>query len=340
MRAGSLGIAAAILALIPLLVGCGRREDATEPCLTQIPLGLGALMPVPEGNRITTARVALGRRLFFEPGLSRDRTLSCASCHRPERAFSDGRVRAIGIDAQPGRRNVPSLVNCAYRDAMFWDGRADTLEQQALQPIENPGEMGHSTAIVVQQLRDDPSYRAAFESAFGSSGVDAERLAQAIASFERSIVAADTPFDRHALLGDHTALSEAARRGFELFEGKARCAFCHEGRLFSDGQFHNTGVGWGEEPVDLGRFEATGRAEDRGRFRTPSLRELVHTAPFMHDGRIPTLADVVDFYDRGAGANLYLDAKIQPLGLTGSEKADLVEFLESISTKPALLKQP
>ena len=333
-RARGLVLACILLGSLAVVLHAGSAQRDCARALPALPDGVDALLPVPPRNRLSPQKVELGRRLFFDPRLSRDGTVSCATCHRPELAFTDGRPRARGIGGQRGRRNTPSLVNCAYRRSLFWDGRAASLEAQALTPIENPHEMGHSIAAVLAMLRQDDDYVRRFAAAFGSRDVTGERLAHALASFQRTLVGADAPFDRGFEDSADDAAGEASRaaaRGFALFEGKARCRFCHQGAQFTDERFHNTGVGWGEEPLDLGAFEATGRDADRGRFRTPTLRGLVHTAPYMHDGSLATLRDVVDFYDRGAGPNPNVDAALRPLGLSAQEKDDLVAFLESLS---------
>lgn len=303
---------------------------AIERCLPVLPLGLNSLVPVPIDNPLTHEKVELGRRLFFDPGLSRDGMISCASCHQPEKAFTDGRALAVGIEQRVGRRNVPTLLNGAYGKAMFWDGRAASLEEQALVPLTHPHEMDNSLESIVEHLRADGVYQSLFDSAFGSAEATPRRIAQALASYQRSLVAGDSPFDRYLILNDESALSDAARRGLALFHGKARCSHCHEGPLFTDQKFHNTGVGWGIEPLDLGRFEHTGDEADKGRFKTPTLRNVTLTAPYMHDGSIASLEEVIEFYDRGGQPNPSLDPTIRPLNLSAQEKSDLIAFLRSL----------
>ena len=311
------------------------RDDSTvhttERCLPVLPLGLNSLVPVPIDNPLTPEKVELGRRLFFDPGLSRDGTISCASCHQPEKAFTDGRALAVGIEQRVGRRNVPTLLNGAYGKTMFWDGRAASLEEQALVPLTHPNEMDNSLEGIVERLREDGVYPGLFEPAFGSAEVTPRRIAQALASYQRALVAGDSPFDRYLILNDESALSDAARRGLALFRGKARCSHCHDGPLFTDQKFHNTGVGWGNEPPDLGRFEFTGIEEDKGRFKTPTLRNVTLTAPYMHDGSIASLEEVIEFYNRGGQPNPSLDPTIRPLNLSAQEKSDLIAFLRSLS---------
>jgi cytochrome c peroxidase len=273
----------------------------------------------------SSARAALGKQLFHDRRLSRDGTVSCATCHDPQRAFSDGRPTAVGIRGQVGHRNTPTLVNRALGLTQFWDGRAATLEEQALGPIANPAEMDLPIEEAVSRVAADASYRRAFRSAFGDEPT-AERMAEAIAAYERTIYSVDAPFDRF-LAGDPAAMSEAATRGLALFAGKARCAECHTGSNFSDELFHCIGVPGG----DHGRGAVSGNAAEGAQFKTPTLREVARTAPYMHDGSLKTLIEVVEFYDRGGEPHANLDARMSRLSLTPDEKADLVAFLEALS---------
>ena len=306
--------------------------------LSAVPLGLRELPPVPPGNPLTPERVALGRRLFFDPILSRDGGLSCASCHQPEHGFAAPEPRPVGHAGQIGRRNAPSLLNRGYGKTFFWDGRARSLEEQVLQPIDNPTELGGSLVKRLEALRDEPGYVEAFSAAFPSAGpgdaVSRDHLSQALASFVRSLTAGDTPVDRfHA--GDFAALDDAARRGLWIFDSRGGCWRCHSGPTFSDERFHNTGVGFGEADRDEGRFEVTGRETDRHAFRTPPLRGVAHTAPYMHDGSQKTLEEVVRFYDRGGSpADPGLDRDLKPLDLDERAILDLVAFLEALSRFP------
>jgi cytochrome c peroxidase len=272
----------------------------------------------------------LGRQLFLDVRLSSDESVSCASCHNPDLAFADNKVTSRRIDRRKGGRNTPALINAAFQPYQFWDGRASSLEDQALLPLENPVEMGSSIPIIVERLNQLPQYRDAFRRVFGSP-VTRENLAQALASFERTILAGDSAYDQHAA-GNPTALSQKATEGMKLFEGKAHCRLCHQGYNFSDGVFHNLGVGWdGSGFADEGRSVVTGIVKDRGAFKTPTLRQVAQTAPYMHDGSLPSLEAVVDFYDRGGKPNPHVDPLIQPLRLTLQEKEALVEFLRSLS---------
>ena len=302
-------------------------------------------MPVPPDNPLTAEKVELGRRLFFDTRLSRDGTVACASCHLPERAFTDGRSVAVGIGRARGRRNAPTLYNRAYVSTLLWDGRAASLEEQAVLPMVSATELDNTHDEVVRRLRESHLYRELFASAFGTEAISIERVAKAIASFERTLLSVDSAFDRYDVRGDELALSPAARRGLELFRGKGRCTFCHGTPLFTDNRFHNTGVSWRHRPslgpvavdgLDLGRYEVTGRQADKGKFKTPSLRDVDQTAPYMHDGSLETLEEVIDLYDRGGEPNPYLDESVKMLNLTAREKAQLIAFLKSLTGIPEM----
>ena len=294
-----------------------------------VPLGLDLFMPVPDDNDLSQAKVDLGRRLFFERKLSRDGSMACATCHDPRRAFTDGRATAVGIGGRGGTRNVPTLVNRGYGAAFFWDGRAPSLEQQVLEPIRSPRELGSDPGDVVASLAREPSYRKGFDAAFRRH-ITVEDLARALATFVRTIQSGDSPVDRY-LDGEQEALLPDARAGLSLFRGKASCWLCHTEPTFTDERFHNTGVAWrARSHSDAGRAGVTLREEDRGAFKTPTLREIARTAPYMHDGSFATLQEVVDYYDRGAQPNRALDSRIHPLNLDVLEKQQLVAFLNSL----------
>lgn len=296
----------------------------------QPPLGLDAYMPTPPDNPVTPEKAALGRKLFFDKRLSLDNTLSCAACHDPELAFTDREPVAVGVRKQKGTRRSPRLVNRGYGQTFFWDGRAQSLEEQVLKPIENPIEMDLKLSVALERIRADAEYAAAFEHAF-QAGPSPETLAKALASYVRTIVSGNSPYDRY-VAGDASALTPEQKRGLELFRGKAACSVCHLGPNLSDEEFHNTGVGWQDgEPEDMGRFEVTEHPEDRGAFKTPTLREVAYTGPFMHDGSLETLEDVVDFYNDGGVENPYLDFDMQELDLTKAEESDLVAFLKALT---------
>ncbi|MBW1686876.1 MAG: cytochrome-c peroxidase [Deltaproteobacteria bacterium] len=324
----------------------------------------GVLPPeIPADNPPTTAKIALGKRLFFDVRLSSDGTVSCATCHDPRHGFADGRGQktSAGVGGQLGARNSPTVLNAAFFSEQFWDGRAATLEEQALGPFINPIEMGiPDHPALVELVAGLPAYPVLFAAAFGSDEVTAERIAQAIASFERTIISLKAPIDRFTA-GDQDAISESARRGWELYNGKARCNNCHGHidafPLFTDDDYHNIGVATqaagfeklgrsvekspdsfeelaGEPGIDeLGRFAVTKEPKDIGAFKTPHLRNIVLTPPYMHDGSEATLLDVVEYYDRGGNPNPWLDGGIRALDLTDQEKADLVELMKSFTSE-------
>ena len=295
----------------------------------QIPLGLDRGLLAPPDNPVTREKAALGRRLFFDTRLSADHSRACADCHRPEMVFSDGKRVPVGIQGRRGTRNAPAILNRTYGRSFFWDGRAAILEDQVLQPIQHPKEMGADLPTIIQRLREDASYQRQFEAIFGRPP-DARALSFALATYVRTIFSGASPYDRYEA-GETTALSARAQRGLRLFRGKARCTRCHSGSNLTDEDFHNTGVFWRRLPYDAGRAAVTGAAEDSGKFKTPTLREIDRTAPYMHDGSIATLDEVVDFYDRGGNANPFRDQELRPLRLTEEEKTALVAFLRSLA---------
>jgi len=327
----------------PILILLGAMSVAQPPSapkdtlpetlpLDSIPLGLGGLgglgrRAAPDDNPLTAERVALGRKLFFDTILSADNTVACASCHRPENGFAGASAKARGIGGREGPRRAPTLLNRAFGTSFFWDGRASTLEEQALQPIENPVEMGSSVADAVGRLKADDDYTKRFKSAF-DDGVTSANLARALAGFERALLRGDSPVDRFRAKSDHDALTPTQRHGLWLYESKGQCWKCHSGPNFSDEGFHNTGVSWGR--TDLGRYQVTKKETDRGRYKTPTLRGVDLRAPYMHDGSLPTLEAVVEFYSRGGGHNPNLDPGIKPLNLSPDEQQALVAFLKSL----------
>jgi cytochrome c peroxidase len=326
------------LALGLLALGAVPAEERPGPVpadtlpanlgVDQVPLGLDP-RPGRADNPLTAAKVHLGRLLFFDPILSADGTVACASCHQPAHGFSGGVARPRGIGGRPTARKAPTLFNRAYGSAFFWDGREAALESQALRPIEDPAEMGARLADVVRRLAEHKDYPARFAAAFGD-GVTAANLGRALASFERVLLRGDSSVDRFRRRGAAAALTPPERHGLWLYESKAGCWRCHGGPNFTDERFRNTGVSWGKEPADLGRFHVTRREEDRGKFKTPTLRGVALTAPYMHDGSLATLEQVVDFYNRGGGANPHRDAALAPLELSEEEVRALVAFLKAL----------
>jgi cytochrome c peroxidase len=271
-----------------------------------IPLGLDLYMPVPEENPLTAKKIDLGRRLFHDRRLSRDGSIACASCHDPDRAFSDERPVAVGVFGRVGRRNAPAIINRGYGRAFFWDARVSTLEEQVLKPIEDPNEMGSSASEAAARV-----------------GLTPVQLSHALATYVRSILSGDSPYDRF-INGDRAALSPQEQEGLRLFRGKANCTACHVGPTFTDERLHNTGVAWRD-----GKLSDEGGGA--GRFKTPTLREVAGTAPYMHNGSVPSLDEVVEFYNAGGRRNPALDPEIRLLNLNGVEKAALVRFLGTLS---------
>jgi cytochrome c peroxidase len=300
-------------------------------------LDVHGLPPVsaPPDNPQTADKIRLGAQLYFDPRLSADGTISCATCHRPGLAWANHDAVDTGIKGQVGRRNSGSILDSAYMTYQFWDGRAASLEGQALGPIHNPIEMGETLENVVRKLNAIAGYRSQFQSVFGT-GVTTDGIAKAIAAFERTVVTGPSPYDRY-MSGDKGALSPMALRGMALFNGKARCTTCHPGSLFSDQSFHNLGVGINHPDPDLGREAVTKDPKDRGKFKTPGLRNVALTWPYFHDGSARTLREVVELYDRGGVRNPNLDPLVSPLHLTASEIDDLVAFMEALTgTLPSI----
>lgn len=332
-----------VLAVVCVLLSSAcKRADSHRPIGTAVaveaPLGLPPV-PVPDDNPPTAETVALGRKLFYDPRLSANDTLSCASCHNPLLGFADGRKSSVGVTGKSGTRNAPTVLNAAYFGAQFWDGRARSLEEQAAGPIANPIEMNQTHEVSVAKLNADPGYVSEFEKAFGPGPVTIGKVQMAIASFERTVISGNSPFDKYLYGGDKAALSPAAIRGLALFRdrNKGNCETCHtigeKAALFTDNKFHNLGTGMNAEGAleDLGRFEHTKVEADKGAFKTPTLRNISRTAPYMHDGSHKTLRQVVDFYAGGGNSNPWLDKEIRPLNLTAAERDDLVAFLESLT---------
>ncbi|HQU58529.1 MAG: hypothetical protein KDD02_01735 [Phaeodactylibacter sp.] len=328
-----------------LVVAC--TPEGEEPILSENNYELAApahfpKLGLPEYNPQTLAGVELGRRLFYDPILSADSSLSCASCHLQEHAFTDGQAIAIGIDDKPGRRNSPSLANSAYYyKGLFWDGRAATLEEQALIPVEDPNELGNSWAMVEQALRRHPFYPTYFSEAFGigdTAQITRELAARAIAQFERSLISADAKYDR--VLRGEASFTPSEKRGRDIFFDASEtlpageCSHCHTPPLFTDHSYMNNGLDSAsrlEDFSDTGRGATTGQRYDNGRFRVPSLRNLTLTAPYMHDGRFATMEEVVEHYNRGGHYAENVDPKIRNLHLSVQDKEDLIAFLRTLT---------
>jgi cytochrome c peroxidase len=273
-------------------------------------------MQVPDSNPLTPEKIATGRKLFADTALSADRTVSCATCHQPDRAFSDGRAVARGIHGRDGTRNTPSLVNAGYSRSFFWDGRADSLEAQVVGPMLNPDEMGLDEKTIEAR-----------------TGMKMPDVASALASYVRTIRSIESRYDWFQS-GQMQMLTAGERAGLEVFRGRGQCITCHGGPDLTDGRFHNTGVGWTNgKHADEGRFVVTGDDRDRGAFKTPTLRDIALTAPYMHDGSLATLEDVVQFYSDGGRPNPDQDPRMRPLHLSTEERHSLVEFLKALTGK-------
>lgn len=314
-----------------------------------------------EKNALTRAKIELGRQLYFDTRLSADGTVSCASCHHPQEGFSRHTATGVGISGQKGGRNSPSSYNRILSDAQFWDGRAESLEAQAIGPIQNPIEMGYTHEACVAALKNIPGYTVQFEKIFPDGGLTIEAVGMAIASFERSLVTGPSPYDYHEaykrfatleaedlkelqddspetfeeyqqlqLATQVNPMSDSAVRGFDLFFSKrVGCSACHVGANLADEQYHNLGIGMSAEKPDLGRYAVTKVEKDKGAFKTPTIRNVALSAPYMHDGSLATLEEVVEHYNKGGDKNKWLSDKIVPLKLTPQQKLDLVEFMRA-----------
>jgi cytochrome c peroxidase len=327
------GTLVALVFLAMLAAGPALAQPSGKtPWGTPLPLGLDPSIPVPADNPMSPEKIELGRLLIFDPRLSADGTIACTNCHAPSGAGTDNLPTSMGIRGQRGDRSAPTWVNSAYVAPLFWDGRAPSLEEQAKGPQTNPIEMGNpDLESVAKRIGAIAGYRERFQKAFGSEQVTPDRIAKAIAAYERTLLSGDSPFDRFSA-GDKGALTAEQQKGLELFRGKARCVICHAGPNFANNLFHNIGVGTQkpEAEVDAGRMKVTGDPKQWAAFKTPTLRNIARTAPYMHDGSEPTLEAVVEYYDRGGAPNKNLDPLIQPLGLTPAEKRALVAFLKAL----------
>lgn len=321
------GVPAGVIALAGVAVAQGAAPKA--------PLGLPPI-PWPSDNPYSAEKVELGKLLYFDKRLSSDGTVACASCHAPEKAFGDGLPFSSGIKGQKGGRSAPTVINRAYSTLQFWDGRASSLEEQAKGPVANPIEMtsepdaAAAHRAIAAKLQGIRGYRQRFERVFGPGPVTMDNAARAIATFERTVLSGNAPYDRYEN-GDESALNADQKRGYSVFFKKAACDACHIGFNFTDGSYANIGIGMDKPSPDLGRYLVTKRDEERGAFKTPTLREIQHTGPYMHDGRFKTLEEVVDHYDKGGVPNPWLDKRMKKLNLTPQDKKDLVEFLKALS---------
>lgn len=328
------------LILVPLaallaIYSCKKEPENNGPTAysLKIPSGLPA-MPIPETNPLTEEGIELGRRLFYDPILSGNNQMSCGTCHRQQFAFTDSTLRlSIGIDGRPGTRNTMSLVNLGWQKRFFWDGGAADIESQVIDPIQNPLEMHETLPRMIAKLNADAEYPALFEKAFGTSDISTPLVMRAIAQFERILISGNSKFDQFKR--GQATLTEQEQRGMKLFEleEKGDCVHCHSlGSTFSDFEFRNTGLD--SIPVDAGRYMITLLETDSGKFKTPSLRNIAVTSPYMHDGRFRTLEECIDHYNTGFRYTKYLDGNIVRLQkgrLNAQEKADIVAFLHTLT---------
>lgn len=332
-----------IVLLAVLLAGCRKDEgpDADEP---NVPFALqlppGATMPTtPSDNPLTDASVRLGKALFFDTRLSRDGSLSCASCHHPDKAFSDTLALSLGVDGLPGLRNAPTLGNVAYHNAFFRDGGVPTLEMQVLAPIHDQVEMDHNVTIVATSLRDQEPYKTLSMKAYGRM-LDPFVITRAIASYERTLISGWSRFDRYLYQSDAAALTDAEVRGWQLFSSaELNCTACHGGYDLSDHDFHNVGqyLDYADDP---GRERITLQPDDVGKFKTPTLRNIARTAPYMHDGAFATLDGVIDHFAEGGQPHPNRSPEMVNFVLTPDQKADLLAFLSALNDDRSLDQVP
>lgn len=355
-----------VVGLICLWPVLAFQESAPRTRLT--PRGISESLwrkRIPENNPMSSRKIALGQALFFDKRLSIEGTVSCATCHDPAIAFTDARTVSMGTGAKVGTRNTPTILNAVFSEFLFWDGRARSLEDQVKHPLLSSFEMGMgSEKGLTNRLAAIPEYRRQFRVVFKSEGITIVTIAKAIAAYERTLLSGNSPFDRF-ITGNRNAISDAQKRGWELFKGKAKCIECHThsetNPLFTDFKFHNTGIAAldtlfdklaasvtkpGETDVtllahsegfsELGRFAVTRQQADIGAFKTPTLRDVELTSPYMHNGSLKTLIEVVQFYNRGGNANSHLDQLMQPLHLSDDDVNDLVQFMRALTSDDVL----
>lgn len=316
-----------------------QTPPAGTPYELKIPLGLPPL-EIPADNPMTVEKIELGKMLYFDKRVSKDGTISCATCHDPQMAWAEHTPTSKGIHEQIGGRNSPTVINAAYAAAQFWDGRAATLEDQAVGPVANPIEMGNTMEGMIQNLEAIPQYREMFQKVFGT-GVTPENFAKAVAAFERTVLSGDSPYDRFKA-GQEDALTDAQKRGLELFENSG-CADCHTPPLFSSYEYYNAGVGMDKENPDEGRKAVTGEDHDMGAFRVPSLREVANTAPYFHDGSAATLEEAVALMAAGGKDNPHRSVEfdtVREAQLTPEQQKDIVEFLKALSGTYPIVEPP
>lgn len=327
-----------LIALLATAVICQSWSASRTTARPKIN-GLLGPVPIPADNPQTPAKISLGKQLYFDKRLSSNNTVSCATCHDPAHYWADTTPVSEGVAHRLGKRNSPTILNAAYSVPQFWDGRALHLEKQAVGPVANPLEMDLPMPALLAKLNAIPGYHTQFMEVFGTEATE-DNVAKAIASFERTIVNGNSPYDEY-LRGNKKTMDKAALRGMKLFSGKAGCIDCHSGPYFSDSSYHNLGIGFNKGHYsDFGRYDVTKNQKDLGAFKTPTLRNVAKTPPYMHDGSVETLTDVINVYDRGGTPNSHLDSRIKPLHLANSEKADLVAFLKTLTGKPVMVSPP
>ena len=300
---------------------------------------LPTVAPIPPTNVNYKAKIELGKQLYFDGRLSQNNAISCAFCHLPTMGFADPKPVSFGVGGKKGGRNSPTVFNTAFNSVQFWDGRVSSLEEQALGPIHNPVEMAETHENVVTKLGKIKGYQEQFKQVFGTT-VNLQSIVEAIAAYERTVISTNSSFDKY-VLGDKSAMNDSAIQGMDLFKGKARCILCHNGPNFTDNQFHNLGVPQvGPQKEDLGRYYVTRLEKDKRAFKTPTLRSISETAPYMHDGAFKTLEEVLDFLDKGGGNDANKSSLMKPLNLTKEEKGELLAFLQALKGKEIPFEMP
>jgi cytochrome c peroxidase len=328
----------AVALLAPTLLWCAGAYASPQSAASLRSYLRPSEVPAPADNVPNAARIELGKALFFDPRLSGSNWISCATCHNPALGWSDALPAGIGHMGKQLGRATPTILNTAYLPVLMWDGRKATLEDQALGPVESADEMHQDPNVLVTKLASIAGYRSMFERAYPGSEISKDTISKAIASFERTIVSGAAPFDRWAQ-GQNDAISPSAKRGFELFTNQANCVACHAGFNFTDGSFHNIGV-TDLAVVDAGRFAIKPLKSMRGAFKTPTLRDVALTAPYMRNGIYRTLDEVIEHYDRGGDVRENISAEIRPLNLSAQDKRDLVEFMLTLTANSAPLQLP
>lgn len=321
-----------ILCILFFIGGCSSKKNSNEIITKlEVPQGLDSLEQyIPQDNPLTEAKIELGRELFFDRRLSIDGTVSCDFCHSPLLGFSDGRYFASGVYGLKSKRNTITIINRIFGQEYGWDGRAKSIEDIIIEHIEDKNVFGNTKGNVVRTLSNDKEYRENFEVVFDSD-ITIDGISKAIASFVRTLISGNSPYDKY-ITGNRSALSESAVRGMNLFfSDRLNCTICHSGPNFTDEKYHNNGTISDSTNPDLGRFIVTNNETDKEKFRTPTLRDISRSSPYMHNGTLKGLGAVIDFYDNGGISYRYRNSVIKPLNLTDEEKADLKMFLRSLT---------